>query len=291
MADVVLSPVESRMLQGLRLAPRRSFPGRVRGERLSERKGVSIDFADYREYAEGDDLRHLDWNVLARLGQPVVKTYQEEEDLPVHLLVDTSQSMAFGAPSKLEAAGRAALALGQLALQGGDVVHRHRLGASGPREPSLRGRALAGRLRRWLSGLEAVGGMSLAESLRGFAASGRSPGLCIVLSDGLDPNAPAAVQALGERGHEVWFVQVLSEIELDPDVEGDLVLVDAESGAELEMTANSLAMSAYRADLEQHNQGLAEACRRAGGRYALLRAGRPLAEFLRDTVRKEGWAA
>jgi uncharacterized protein (DUF58 family) len=290
MTDLELSPIESRMLRGLRLEPRRSFPGRVRGERLGERKGVSIDFADFREYAEGDDLRHLDWNVLARLGHAVVKTYQEEEDLPVHLLVDASASMAFGSPSKLEAAARAANALGHVALQGGDVIHRHRLGHPGPREPALRGRASAGRLRQWLSRLEATGGKGLAEGIRAFASSGRSPGLCVIVTDGLDPGVAAAVKALGERGHEVWFVQVLSEVELDPDVEGDLVLVDSESGAELEMTANSLALSAYRTDLEQHIQGIVEACRRAGGRHALVRAGRPLVDFLRDPVRKDGWA-
>lgn len=290
MPDVALTPLESRMLQGLRLSPRRDFAGRVRGERLSERKGVSIDFADYREYAEGDDLRHLDWNVLARLGHAVVKTYQDEQDLAVHLLVDTSPSMAFGEPGKLAAAGRAALALGQVALQGGDAVHPHRLGPPAKREPAARGRAAAGRLRRWLSALETAPGRGLAESLRAFAAAGHRPGLAVVLTDGLEPAARQALKALADRGHEVWLVQVLSEIELDPDVEGDLLMVDSETGAEQELTANSVALAAYRAALEAHRSALEEACRRSGGRYGLLRAGRPLADFLRDPVRSGGWA-
>src|SRR6476619_4360431 len=87
----IASPLEARdfrVLEGLRLMPRKSFGGRVRGERLTKKKGISIEFADYREYTDGDDLRHLDWNVLARLGVPVTKTYRDEEDLAVHVLVD-----------------------------------------------------------------------------------------------------------------------------------------------------------------------------------------------------------
>src|SRR5438105_6787237 len=107
-----LDPRDFRVLEGLRLLPRKSFGGRVRGERLTSKRGISIEFADYREYADGDDLRHLDWNVLARLATPVTKTYRDEEDLAVHLLVDTSSSMQFGEPSKQEAAKRYACALG-----------------------------------------------------------------------------------------------------------------------------------------------------------------------------------
>ncbi|MEZ5163391.1 MAG: DUF58 domain-containing protein [Fimbriimonadaceae bacterium] len=96
MSDLILSPREFRLLEGVRLNPRKSFLGRVRGERVTKRTGISIEFADYRDYTEGDDLRHLDWNVLARLDTPIVKTYQDEEDLAVHLLVDLSPSMNFG---------------------------------------------------------------------------------------------------------------------------------------------------------------------------------------------------
>ena len=109
--SLILSPTEFRILEGMRLAPKRSFHGRIRGERLTRRKGISIEFADYRDYSEGDDLRHLDWNVLARLETPVMKTYQDEEDLAVYLVVDATGSMSFGEPSKLVFAKKLAAAL------------------------------------------------------------------------------------------------------------------------------------------------------------------------------------
>lgn len=288
---LALDPRESRMLHGLRLEPRRNFAGRVRGERTSVRKGVSIDFADYREYTEGDDLRHLDWNVLARLGHAVVKTYQDEEDLPVHLLVDTSRSMSFGAPTKLEAAAKAALAVGQVALQAGDAVFRHAPFQAAPRASGLRGRAGLSRLGQWLGALDADSPKGLYDAVQAFLRSAPPSGIVLLASDALDPAAPVAVKLLGDRGFEPWLVHVLSKIELDPDVEGDLLLVDSENGSERELTANSFSLESYRKSLDAHRDALAEACRRAGGRYGLLVAEAPLTDFLRQHVRKERWAA
>src|SRR6476659_4953467 len=114
----LLDPREFRVLEGLRFNPRKSFTGKIRGERLTTKKGISIEFSDYRDYTEGDDLRHLDWNVLARLEAPIMKTYRDEEDLAVHLLLDGSASMDFGESSKFEAAKRIATAIGYVGLCG-----------------------------------------------------------------------------------------------------------------------------------------------------------------------------
>ena len=157
MSRLVLTPSEFRILEGLRFSPRKSFHGRVRGERLTKKKGVSIEFDDYREYVEGDDLRHLDWNVLARLEHPVIKTYRDEEDLAVHLLLDTSSSMSFGEPAKLEYAKRLACALGYVALCGGDAVYPRAIGAREQPLPGLRGRVSYPKLARWATSAEPVG--------------------------------------------------------------------------------------------------------------------------------------
>ena len=146
--DWILDSKERRLLEGRRLAPRKSFAGRVRGERLTRRKGVSIEFADYRDYTDGDDLRHLDWNVLARLDVPIMKTYRDEEDLAVYLLVDETESMSFGQPPKAEVARRVAAALNQLALlhklrgefESAEALYRRALAAyektCGPDDPA-----------------------------------------------------------------------------------------------------------------------------------------------------------
>jgi len=288
--DLLLEPRAFRLLEGLRLAPRKSQPGRVRGERLTRRAGLSIEFADYRNYAEGDDLRHLDWNVLARLDSPVMRTYRDEEDLAVHVLVDDSPSMAFGEPSKLQAARELAAAFGYVGLLGGDAVAPYRLGRREPPVGVMRGRAAYGRYSAWLArpaGEDAPTG--LATSLKAFTASRARAGVAIVLSDGLDPEVAGAIRSLVGRGHEVWVVQILSDLELDPDLEGDLRLVDGEGGTPTEITANSGTLKAYRENLKRHNEALADAARRGGGRYALFRAGTALDGFVKDTLKREGW--
>src|SRR6185503_13864202 len=122
-ASSLLSHAELRVANLLVLAPRRTFSGSVKGERQTRRKGTSIEFADYRDYSEGDDLRHLDWNVLARLDTPVMRTYLDEQDLAVHVIVDASKSMDFGEPTKFDRGRRLALIWGWAALNGGDALY------------------------------------------------------------------------------------------------------------------------------------------------------------------------
>jgi uncharacterized protein (DUF58 family) len=286
-----LTPEELRMLEGFRLNPRRAFRGGVRGERLTKRRGLSIEFADYRDYTEGDDLRHLDWNVLARLQTPLIKTYQDEEDLAVYLLVDHSASMEFGTPTKKEVALRLAMAFGYVALGAQDAVMPATVPA---REPArtIRGRSGFGRLAFW--GEQVRQGSAervkpLSQSLREFLSTGPRPGVVMLLSDGLDPEVTTQLKVLGSRGFELNFVQILAPEEMDPDLEGDLRLIDAETGAMVEITANSYALKAYREALGAHNESLAEACRRAGGRYLRTKTTDSLASLIRGPLRREGW--
>ena len=284
---VELSPAESRAFEGHRLAPRKSFVGRVRGERTTTKKGISIEFADYREYTSGDDLRHLDWNVLARLDTPVVRTYRDEEDLAVYLLRDGSASMAFGEPSKYVVASQLALAFGQCALAGGDAAVGVDLGSS-RQTGSLRGRAGYVRLKDWASA-DPAGTRGLTESLQLFAKQKHRPGLAVVISDGLDPEATTALRQIAGRGHEVWMLQVLSPEDVDPDLEGDLRLVDGEGGTAVEITANRSVLDAYRANLKQHCQQLSDAVVRSGGRYAQVVAGESILDLFRGTLKRQGW--
>ena len=87
----------------------------MKGERRSPRKGISVEFSDYRPYGRGDDLRYVDWNIYGRLDRLYVKLFVDEEDLCLHLLLDASASMGFGEPSKLAYAARLAAALGESA--------------------------------------------------------------------------------------------------------------------------------------------------------------------------------
>ena len=111
----------------------------------------------------------------------------------------------------------------------------------------------------------------------------------VLLSDGLDPALPTIIRILGGRGHEVCFLQILSDVELDPDLEGDLRLLDAETSGAVEITANSFALKAYRENLERHNQAIRDAVLRIGGRYALVRSSQSIESIIRDVVKRDGW--
>lgn len=291
MSDLILSPREFRLLEGLRLSPRKSFAGRVRGERLTKKKGISIEFSDYRDYVEGDDLRHLDWNVLARLDTPIVKTYEDEEDLAVHLLLDASASMSFGEPSKWELGSRMAAALGYVALMGGDAVYLRIMGVREEPGGGLRGRAAYPRIARGLAGREADGVEELGVGLKRFLSSSARTGMVVLISDGMDPDLPGLLKSLAGKGHEVVFIQTLTRMEIDPDLEGDLRLLDSESGGTREITANRLTFEAYRANLRAHNDALAKACLNYGGRYGLVMADAELDQVVKNVWKREGWVA
>src|SRR3990172_7111180 len=111
-----------RKLARLALVASRVRAGQIKGERRSTKRGTSIEFADYRDYTRGDDLRRVDWNVYARLERPFIKLLEEEEDLAVHILVDASKSMEWGEGefNKLDYALILAAALGYITLAAGD---------------------------------------------------------------------------------------------------------------------------------------------------------------------------
>ena len=149
----LLPPDLLAQLERLELVTRKVFRGRMKGERRSKRKGQSVEFADFRGYVPGDDLRSIDWNLYARLDKLIVKLFLEEEDLHFYTLIDASRSMDFGEPTKLEYAKQLAAALGFVGLVRADRVRIETLG-QGLREhgPVLRGRKSVWRMLDYLNG-------------------------------------------------------------------------------------------------------------------------------------------
>src|SRR5437660_10082220 len=156
-------------LEQLELVSRKIFMGRMKGERRSKRKGQSVEFADYRNYVIGDDLRFLDWNLFARLDRLFLRLFLEEEDLHFYLLIDNSLSMDFGTPTKLHYAKQVAAALGFIGLVNMDRVvieaFNDRLIQS---MPAARGRRSLWRLLDFLAKVEPAGPSDLQKSLKSF---------------------------------------------------------------------------------------------------------------------------
>ena len=262
-ASALLDPAFLRRLEGLTLRAPRRYAGHQAGAKKTLRRGAGLEFADHRAYVAGDDLRHLDWPLLGRLGRPFIKTYEQEQDLPVHLLLDTSSSMGFGQPAKWGAAARLAAALAHVSLVSLDRVGAGLFDGRGLRLHSpARGQGAIFPLLRFLAQARADGSAGGSEALRLHAAAAR-PGLTVVLSDFLDSDFETLLLPLVHRRHSLVLVQILAPEELRPQLEGDLELRDAESGERLEMTLGRRELAAYRERLTAHR----EALRQFGRRY------------------------
>jgi uncharacterized protein (DUF58 family) len=277
-----------RQLERLLLLMRSPARGGLKGGRRSVKRGQSVEFADYRDYSMGDDLRQLDWNVYARLERLFVKLFVEEEDVTVTLLVDASASMATGTPDKLLFAKRAAAALGYIALASEDRVAVTVLaGRTARRRAAMRG---SGRVFRLLADLSAVtvadGPTDLVAAARHAAAQLSGRGVIVLLSDLLDPSADKVIRELAATGSELVVLHVLSPDELDPALEGDLRLVDTETGDRVDITMDLATLDAYKARVAEWKAGFADLAAKRRASYVDLSSDVNLAELMFAELRR-----
>lgn len=274
-------------LERLELVTRKVFRGRMKGERRSSRKGQSVEFADYRNYVAGDDLRSLDWNLYARLDKLIVKLFLEEEDLHFYTLIDASPSMAFGEPTKLEYAKQVAAALGFIGLTRTDRVKIETLG--GQQSPILRGRRSVGRMVDFLGEVEPDETTTLDEGVRQFCLRNSGKGVVVLISDLMDKQGyESALRYLVAKRVDTYVIQILSQEEIDPDVTGDLRLVDCEDNDMAEVTISAPLLNRYKATLEAFTSGAQEFCGRRGMNYLLASNETPVKELMTGYLRRRG---
>jgi uncharacterized protein (DUF58 family) len=257
-----------------------------------------VEFADYRPYVAGDDLRYLDWNLYGRLERLFLKLYEEERELPVLILLDASESMSFGEPAKFNYARQVAAATGYVALCGFDrvsvaVFPEHAEEAVARRGLRMvRGRKSALQFFDLLAQLAPGGAADLNGALRRAALETRQTGAAVVISDFLDPGGyEEGLKALVGRGFQVHAVQVLSPEELAPATYGDLRLVDAETGGVQEVTFGKFRLRAYQQAVAGYVQRLREYCAARGVSFFSVSSATPLEELLLRQLRAaEVWA-
>jgi uncharacterized protein (DUF58 family) len=276
-----------RRLEQLELASRRLTAGRMKGERRSVRRGQSVEFADYRNYSAGDDLRQLDWNVYARLERLFVKLFVEEEDVTVHLLVDASRSMDFGDPNKLDFARRAAGALGYMGLASMDRVSVAFLGDghATPLRP-MRGKRRAFELFEFLSSPRPERHTGLTAAAREYAGRLRGLGPLVLISDLMDPGYLDALRDLAGTRCQLSVLHVLAPEELDPVVPPDARLVDRETDAGIEVTGDDDLVERYRTRLTEWQAEIAQFVGRRGGAYVAVSSDLDIADLLFDVLRR-----
>ena len=285
---VLLDPANVRELEALR----RRLEVRARsghgGDHLSKRKGSSVEFREHRGYEPGDDLRRIDWGAYARTGEPMIKVFRSEEDVVVRFLCDTSASMGFGDPSKLEFAQRFAAAVGYMVLARSEraQVLSAADGLVSTRAPSRGRPGLPGFLAS-LEQLAANGETNLSKAIDETLRRSPRPGLLIVISDFFDPSQViSSLKQAVFAGHQVSILQVLAPEELEPNYEGDLALVDAETGVTIEVTMDIGALEAYRQRLQSLSDTLADFARRHRASYGRHSTTDSIVESVRDFVER-----
>lgn len=282
-AHELFDPAFLRSLEGLRIQARRVPAGGRHAEQRSKALGAGVEFADVRPYVPGDDFRAVDWNLFQRLDRLYLRLFLTDQDLPVYFLLDQSRSMAMSPAGrevpadKTTTARRAVAALSYVVLQQLDRVAVFPF-AGGPLRPlpGASGQAAFHRLLAFLAELPATGGTGLVDTLHGFAHRRLRRGLCVVVSDFLDPaGAEAITPALRALRHPLLLLRVVHPGEDRPALRGAIEVEDCESGERLPLHVDEALLDRYQREWSTFGGRLRKSAERRGGGYLELSTGEP----------------
>lgn len=290
-SKTLLSSEFMARLDQLDLISRKILAGKMKGERRSKRRGQSVEFADYRNYVVGDDLRFIDWNIYARLERLFLKLFLEEEDLALYVLVDMTRSCDYGDPNKALYMKKVAAALGYIGL-----VNYNRVAISAfangivGETGALRGRTKVALMLDFLNKLEPVEGAgSLAEACRRFALSHRQKGVCVILSDFFDKGGyENGLRYVAGGKYDLFAVHILSPQEIDPPLQGDLKLRDMEDSDLAEVSITQPLLKQYKSNLNAYCLAVKEYITRRGGTYLFASTAVPFDTLVLNYLRERG---
>jgi len=290
-----LTPLLSNSTLGrverMRMLPQRRRTNRSRGEHLAGKGGTSTEFNDYRDYVAGDDMRYVDWNIFSRLNRPYVKQYRHEEEMHVVILVDASASMQFG--EKFLRARQLAACFGIMGLMNVEKVSIFACQHQGTTPLMLSpctGRISMKRVFRFLEEIPPGGDYPIESAVEAMLVQHRGRGVAVLLSDFLTMgNLERPMNRLFSAGLEVFAIQLLSDLELNPELNGDLRLVDCETGHTIDVSSVGDLLGIYHEHLAGLQDHLANLCRQRSGRFQCVNAGTSLEELMFDVLKRKGW--
>lgn len=262
----LLTPAFLKRLEQLEIGSRRLIRGTQAGNRRSRMLGQSLEFADYRSYTSGDDIRQVDWYAYARLGKWFLKVFLDERELTVSLYIDCSRSMAFGEPSKGRRALEMAAALGYMSLH-----HLDRVAVTTFDQrirdvfPSKHGRHHIPTLLKFLEQVTFTDRGDMARALDDIKALPRQPGMTIVLTDGwTEGGYERPLSRLQAAKQQLTVIHVTAQEERTPAFQGDLRLIDSETGCHVDVAMSSIALKRYRETYETYTREFRDWCYRRG---------------------------
>ncbi len=286
----LLDPAFMARLDQLDVVSRKVLAGKMKGERRSKRRGQSVEFADYRNYVVGDDLRFIDWNIYARLDRLFLKLFLEEEDLALYVLLDVSKSCDYGDPNKAEYMKRVAAALGYIGL-----VNYNRVTIAAVADGvvadtgAMRGRRKVSQMIDFIGNLKPQGASHFTEAAKRFALQHRQKGVCVVLSDFfIKDGFENGLRYVAGGRYDLFAVQALSPQEIDPDLQGDLKLRDVEDDDMAEVSITQPLIKQYKANLNAYCLSLKEYVTRRGGTYLFTSTAVPFDTLVLNYLRERG---
>jgi uncharacterized protein (DUF58 family) len=237
------------------------------GNRKSRSKGSSVEFSDFREYTMGDDFRRIDWNAYGRFDKLFIKLFMEEQEAMINIFIDSSKSMDFGSPNKSELALKLAGILSFLALNNLDRVCINSLNNdSFKQSPIVTGRSMFDRCISFLDGIEFTGETNLNAGIK--KKDVRSRGMAVIISDFFTSGGiEEAIKYLLYKKQDVFLIQILSPEELNPELEGQVRLLDSETGKVMDVAITPALLKQYRNKLNEFNSNIKEFCIRMGATY------------------------
>ncbi len=276
-------------LERMELVTRKIFRGRMKGERRSKRKGQSVEFADFRNYVSGDDLRFIDWNLFARMDRLYLKLFLEEEDLHFYALVDDSLSMDFGTPSKFFVARQLAASLCYIGLCRGDRVSISTFGRSAT-PVVVRGKSTAHRMLGYLESAPCTeASPSMEETMRRFCLKNTGKGIVVVITDLMNKSGyETALKMLVAREMDIYLLHVLSPEELEPKLVGDLSLLDCEDRDRRDISVSASLLQRYEQTLNAFIEQARSFCNRRSITYVSVRSDQPIEPLINEYLRTRG---
>jgi uncharacterized protein (DUF58 family) len=251
-----------KKLEYLYLVSKKIFAGRIRAERRTKKTGSGIEFADHRDYTRGDDFRYIDWNIYGRMDKLLLRLFEEEEDLSIYLIVDSSKSMEIGDPPKVDYALKLAAALCYVGLSNLDRVSIIPFSNElHERLPSARGKGRIFKVFEFLRRIEIGGVTNLKDCAKDFIHQTKRRGMAVLISDFYDPAGyEEGINILRYNKYEPFVIQLYDEKEANPPLHGDLTLVDCETGEPKEVTISASLLDAYKREHERYCQELEQFC-------------------------------
>jgi uncharacterized protein (DUF58 family) len=277
-----------RKLERLHLIAKRLKWAGAKGEHAVSRKGFSLEFSDYRRYQPGDDLRYVDWNIYRRLERLLLKVFTAEEEMNIYLLVDTSRSMAEGAPAKLDYAKKVAAAMGYIGLKNLDRVGGAAFSAALHKPLTLgRGRKQVLSMFHFLSKLSCTGETNLRAAIHSFTNLFPHPGFVVIVSDLFDPAGwRRAFEELAAKNYQLLVIHVVDEQELQPKTRGDVALFDVEGGRERKFFLDNDLVRRFEAELASYFKEIEAVCASRQIDYLRTTTQVPFDDFVLQTLRR-----